>query len=522
MTYRFMYVKAGIPYRTTCLLFYAGLMVSCSLYDPELIDFDEATVGNPVTKKEATEKDEIVTDANRVVIDANSGECFPNPEPSESCPLICPEKCDGKDNDCDGDTDEDEAHADCAFANTASRCTLGKCEIVACQNAFGNCDDDISNGCERSLDTILNCGDCDQICEQLDNATQVKCKDGVCTARTCYPGFGDCDDKPANGCETRIDSLENCGACGVECKKRSCAGGICTSQQCEGNLADCDGNPDNGCETSLTSLNNCVKCGNNCSYPNATASCESGVCEFVKCRPNYADCDQDLLNGCETPIDTPTDCGNCNVVCDREKAPFCSGGVCTDLICPSGYGDCDSDPANGCETDFQTIENCGSCGRTCVPAKGQPVTCQLGKCVLHGCEEGFYDCDGDPSTGCESQLRDDANCGACGESCKMDNATTSCSSGRCELVGCDLGFADCNADTTDGCETQMGTVTDCGGCGDACEELSRCEAGYCISGCNPLDPISTCPEKICGISGPIVCCTLLGECGCTWFPAYCL
>jgi hypothetical protein len=47
--------------------------------------------------------------------------------------------------------------------------------------------------------------------------------------------------------------------------------------------------------------------------------------------------------------------------------------------CGTGYGDCDTSRPNGCETALNTITNCGMCGRTC-PANGGTAVCNAGVC----------------------------------------------------------------------------------------------------------------------------------------------
>ncbi len=48
----------------------------------------------------------------------------------------------------------------------------------------------------------------------------------------CLPGKGDCDENPANGCETSTSTVSDCGACGVSCANphgvTSCVAGLCT------------------------------------------------------------------------------------------------------------------------------------------------------------------------------------------------------------------------------------------------------------------------------------------------------
>lgn len=71
------------------------------------------------------------------------------------------------------------------------------------------------------------------------------------------------------------------------------------------------------------------------------------------------------------------------------------------------------------------------CRRVCQDDKGCPphVACQplktTGLWVCLGCAAEFGDCNGDPSDGCETDLTTDDNCGGCGlpptKSCRIDN-----------------------------------------------------------------------------------------------------
>ncbi|MBQ9394928.1 MAG: hypothetical protein IJU23_05365 [Proteobacteria bacterium] len=99
----------------------------------------------------------------------------------------------------------------------------------------------------------------------------------------CEAGWGDCDDNIANGCETRLDnSADHCGACGNSCSKIAtnafavtCENSKCKINSCISLYGNCDNNVDNGCETTLISINHCGVCNNQC---NEKYSCDSGEC----------------------------------------------------------------------------------------------------------------------------------------------------------------------------------------------------------------------------------------------------
>jgi hypothetical protein len=46
------------------------------------------------------------------------------------------------------------------------------------------------------------------------------------------------------------------------------------------------------------------------------------------------------------------------------------------------------------------VNNCGACGSTCNFQNGTG-TCSSGACVILSCLPGYFDCDGNPSNGCE-------------------------------------------------------------------------------------------------------------------------
>jgi hypothetical protein len=69
----------------------------------------------------------------------------------------------------------------------------------------------------------------------------------------------------------------------------------------------------------------------------------------------------------------------------------------------------------------------------CVVANAT-AACVAGACAVGTCNAGFADCDGDAANGCETTPADDvANCGACGHACALANATPVCAAGACAV-----------------------------------------------------------------------------------------
>ena len=261
------------------------------------------------------------------------------------------EVCNGLDDNCNGQVD-DGVQGVGASCNTG---LVGVCATgtIVCQNGSLVCVpntapgpevcDGLDNDCDGQVDEDFNfqtdpnnCGGCGNVCV-FPNAT-AQCVNGACSIAACAPGFADCDGNPANGCEVDLNSNPNhCGGCGNVCvfpnATGQCVNGVCSIAACAPGFADCDGNPANGCEVDLNSNpTHCGGCGNVCVFPNATAQCVNGVCSIAACAPGFADCDGNVLNGCEVSLNSdPNNCAGCNNVCP--PGATCVNGVC---LLPNG------------------------------------------------------------------------------------------------------------------------------------------------------------------------------------------
>src|SRR5262245_3733160 len=156
-----------------------------------------------------------------------------------------------------------------------------------------------SGKCTDRYNDPNHCGACGTTCDAVPNANS-GCVNGTCGVSSCKAGFGDCDGKPANGCESDVTGdINHCGACDTPCRKppNSTVAGSAgkSASECVMNFADCDGNAMNGCETSTdTNAMNCGACGKACpALPNAaTVACSAGTCIVETCKPNFADCNK--------------------------------------------------------------------------------------------------------------------------------------------------------------------------------------------------------------------------------------
>jgi hypothetical protein len=209
-------------------------------------------------------------------------------------------------------------------------------------------------------DMALMCGD--HICSPSIGEACDNCPEDCGACPGCAPGRADCNHNPADGCETDITTIANCGACGRVCPQ---IGGVntCASNgtvwfckiTCDANHADCNHNPYDGCEVDITTVNNCGGCGIVCNNPHGTTACSGHAC-VPSCANGWGACGP-AGSGCTTNIGTsPDTCGGCNRPCSTVNVTTrqCAGGLC-DSACAYPYSNC-SQPAapatdDGCETN---------------------------------------------------------------------------------------------------------------------------------------------------------------------------
>jgi hypothetical protein len=160
----------------------------------------------------------------------------------------------------------------------------------------------------------------------------------------------------------------------------------------------------------------------------------------------------------------------------------------------------DSDGWAGCPTGDLTCngqcvpnntKNCGSCSHDCtnLPHVSGGVSCDTasGACSFpaSSCAPGWADCNGNPEDGCETAISTAQNCGGCGVVCGPSDPVCQGSSGSYSCVtGCAPMQSLCNGS----CVDTNTDPSDCGKCGVACPGTANgqpaCTGGACGITCN--------------------------------------
>jgi hypothetical protein len=88
------------------------------------------------------------------------------------------------------------------------------------------------------------------------------------------------------------------------------------------------------------------------------------------------------------------DCDPGSICEASECVPGCTGRQ----PCADGFECCEGE----CIDINTDLQHCGACGNVCELPDDQAISCDGKSCVLGECDDGFFDCDGNP--GCESEI----------------------------------------------------------------------------------------------------------------------
>jgi hypothetical protein len=265
---------------------------------------------------------------------------------------------DGGDNNNNNNADAADAGPECS-ASPTDTCPVGRYCVASTLGCAPGCktDDDCKLISPSSPFCNVERHQC-VVCKSKSDCPSLTqdCTPGGSCAEKCTPTGGGCAAGElccANLCVNPKTDVFNCNACGA-----ACTGNGASSQQC------CNG----ACANPLTSPTNCGTCGTTCSSVNGTPSCTSGSCKWT-CNPNFAHCGAGNT-GCETAINTVSQCGGCSTNClitvKNATSITCGGSIlgapkCTYASCNQGFGDCNQNTADGCEC----LQTCGGLNQPC-------------------------------------------------------------------------------------------------------------------------------------------------------------
>src|SRR5262249_41370713 len=152
-------------------------------------------------------------------------------------------------------------------------------------------------------------------------------------------------------------------------------------------------------------------------------------------------------NDCATGYSCKTAPGPGQFTCLKNEGQSCaSPPECLSNACCSGV----------CRNTSTDVNNCGQCGNSCALANASNL-CTNGACAINSCNAGWGNCNGVTNDGCERSLLTVSDCGSCNAACNLANASATCPSGTCQIAACFNGFADCDGIASNGCEEPMDT-----------------------------------------------------------------
>ncbi|HJL14314.1 MAG TPA: hypothetical protein RMH99_01590 [Sandaracinaceae bacterium LLY-WYZ-13_1] len=360
----------------------------------------------------------------------------------------------------------------------SARWILGGLALAAVVAGCGETRRTIGEQCELDSECTapLSCslGNCRNTCAQSRD-----CDLGL-TCVTDATGLGVCLLPPETTCARDDDcpgSLAcRMGRCANPCEAdRDCPSGA----RCE----DVDGQPtclDEGEDRCVDDID--------CQEPRICGPFERCVVECLEDRdcPTGTAC---LGNRCVG--DEP-----CRLDEDCDDGDFCNGAERCDATLPEADGrGCAPPRAPACEADELCDPEARACGPRCevdddldddgvVAAVCGGEDCddedpEVRPGADERCNERDDDCDEATDEGFDPST-DPAHCGACGNACSSAGGTAICVDGACDTA-CAAGFADCNDDPFDGCETDLTSdALHCDACGEVCPLAQACESSACV------------------------------------------
>ena len=274
----------------------------------------------------------------------------------------CTDSCNGVDDDCDDEIDEDQGQTSCgvgACAHTIDNCVEGVWQVCdPLEGVSVEICDGVDNDCDGLVDEdlgTLTCGvgACFNEVEACIDGVPQECLPGAATDEVCDGVDNDCDGAIDEGFGTITCGLGLCQVTVEECvagQPQSCVPGAPSCEVCDGLDNDCDGAVDEGLGTVTCGVGACQ----------ATVElCVGGVLQ--QCEPGTpaAELCDGIDNDCDGAVDEGLGVVSCGVGACYNEVEACLGGQ-TQSCVPGTPGaeicgdfednDCDGDIDEGCNT----------------------------------------------------------------------------------------------------------------------------------------------------------------------------
>ncbi|HKU44926.1 MAG TPA: MopE-related protein [Polyangiales bacterium] len=435
------------------------------------------------------------------------------------------ERCDGRDNDCDGRIDEDNAkYCDKNGIRTSNPQVLNASNVLVDQSTVDSRVPACSGGTCPAVDGTQG----DAKCAAPEWTTSQMCakKNILCTSpgERCNSQDDDCDGKVDEGAPAIASSNEVCGD-GIDndCDSNideNCNGCIAQPEICNNANDDCDANIDENLSRS---------CGSNVGRcTTGTQTCSAGnwsTCSGIN--PTTETCNN-IDDDCDGVVDGMTQqCGTSNVGLCRYGVRTCTAGSYGSCVgnvepatevCDNQDNDCNPSTADG-SADSRVGKTCGNNRGVCTPGT---TICDAGEIKCQGGTSGSAelcnglddDCDGNIDEGVaatDSSVNKPCIApggvvmyGPVAVQGECRTGTTVCSNGQLACPGyvgpqpelCDSLDQDCDGNNANGVAMTDPRV------GQSCgTSLGECDPGQliCSNGslvCNALPPgTETCNSK---------------------------
>ncbi|HAA57649.1 MAG TPA: hypothetical protein DCE42_22975 [Myxococcales bacterium] len=375
------------------------------------------------------------------------------------------EMCNGKDDDCDGQTDE-------SFSEKGKECTLQApkpCDegLYECKEGKLNCIPKVSGDVELCNGKDDNCNG------QVDESYPEK--NTTCTRSDLEPPCRDGMYQCQGGILLCISNVKP------------------TNEVCNGKDDDCDGSIDENLEKEC--------------YSGAPGTEGNGLCEKGKqsCQGGqWGSCVGEVLpktetcNGkdddCNGTVDDPTSVcksgevckqGVCVVPCQQDSDcatdARCQGQICTKITCGGTLVAC----GHTCVDTSKDINHCGTCGKACKSNElcdssvcrfvcqvdadcATNEACQNARCTSLSCSGVLQNCNHQ----CVDTSMNASHCGGCGITCSWQQ---SCGNSLCS---CSANYPTlCNGQCVDTTSNRL----HCGACNNACSSGKSCVSSTCQS-----------------------------------------